>query len=133
VQETIRKGRAALAKYGTYLRTRSLSRHVRLVLYKQYVRPVLEYGTEVWWPTNTESAQLERMQLQAARAVLGCFDRTPGVAVRAELGLEELSVRRRRARLWWYSSLRDMMTERLPAQVYSASTSSHLQQGHARS
>lgn len=122
VQNVIAKGRAAVAQYGKYLRSRRLSRHVKLVLYKQYVRPVLEYGSEVWWPTDTQSLALERVQLHAARSILGCFEGTATVAVRAELGLQPLAVRRRLARLRWYGLLKSMPSSRLPAAVYSASS-----------
>ena len=43
------------------------------------------------------------------------------MAVRAELGLESLETRRRRARLRWYRSLRGMEPSRLPAAVYTYS------------
>ena len=121
VQYVIDKGNAALAKFGQYLRAKKISRHVRLVLYKQFVRPVLEYGSEVWRPTETQGRQLESIQAKAGRAILGCFDGTPLVAVRAELGLESLEMRRTRARLRWYSSLRGMGPSRLPAAVFACS------------
>lgn len=121
VQHVISKGTATLAKFGAYLRAKTISRHVRLVMYKQFVRPVLEYGSEVWRPTETQSKHLEAIQLKAARAILGCFDGTPSVAVRAELGLESLAMRRHRARLRWYSSLRGMGPSRLPAAVHAHS------------
>jgi len=53
--------------------------------------------------------------------VLGCFRGTAAAAVLAELGLETLEVRRRRARLRWYGQLRAMPAARLPAAVLAAS------------
>ena len=121
VQAVLTRGTATVAKYSRYLRARRLSRHVRLVLYKHYVRPTLEYAAEVWWPTRTQAKQLESLQLQAARAILGCFGSTPSCAVLAELGLQSLAVRRRHARYRWYSQLRGMLQGRIPAAVYARS------------
>ena len=42
VDEVVRRGKAALAKHSRVLASRSLDRAVRLLVYKQYVRPVLE-------------------------------------------------------------------------------------------
>jgi hypothetical protein len=121
VEEVLRKGRAALAKYSRLLRARGLPRHVRLLIYKQYVRPTLEYAAEVWYPTETQGVELERIQLKAARMVLGCFGATANVATLAELGLDQLAVRRRAARLRWYNKLRCMPQARLPAVVHNQS------------
>ena len=92
------------------------------MIFKTHVRSVLEYGGDVWQPTEGAALQLEKLQLRAARAVLGCgYDRTLSEAVLAELGLETLEERRRRAHLRWYARLRGMAGGRLPAQVYASS------------
>ena len=132
VDQVIAKGAAALAKYSSYLRNRSLSRHVRLVLYKQYVRPVLEYGAEVWAPTQTQGKSLERIQHRAACMILGCFNLTAAVALRAELGLEPLAARRHTAKLRWYKCLRNMPPSRLPSAVYTSSQAISLPAARAK-
>jgi hypothetical protein len=93
------RARQALATYAPYLSSRHLAYDVRLLVYKMYVRPRLEYGAEVWQPSQEEAKKLEQLQLAAARMVLGCFGGTASVAVLAELGLEPLAVRRLRAQL----------------------------------
>jgi hypothetical protein len=122
VASVITKGNAALAKYGQYLRAKQLDRSVRLLVYKQYVRPVLEYGAEVWRPNVTQGKELEGIQMQAARTILGCFQGTASSAIRAELGLEPLSDRRLRAQLRWFGKLRRMEPHRLPARVHAMSS-----------
>jgi hypothetical protein len=121
VDAVIAAGRARVAKYGRYLGERALPRDVRLLMYKTFVRPVLECGSEVWTATASQSKALEGIQLQAVRAVLGCFAKTASVAVLAEAGLESLEERRRQARVRWYGRLRAMGPERLPARVYAQS------------
>ena len=119
VEEVITKGKAAVAKHMRFLASQHLDRAVRLLVYKQYVRPVLEYGAEVWTATASQSRQLEAIQLSAARAILGCFHGTASVAVRAELGLEPLSERRTLAQLRWYGKLCVMPQHRYPVRVLS--------------
>jgi exonuclease III len=132
LNQVVERGKATLAKYSKYLSLRSISRHVRLVLYKQYVRPVLEYAREVWQPTDTQGTELERLQCKAARMILGCFGGTASAAVRAELGLETLEERRQRAQLRWYRCLRNMPATRLPHAVYVASRTMHVPTPAAR-
>ena len=124
VEEVIAKGQRALVKYGGYLGARGLGRHIRLMVYQLYIRPVLEYGSEIWVPTKTQSDALERIQLEAARRVLGCFGKASSVAILAELGLQPLRERRLQARVRWYSRLRQMGPERMPVMVYEQSTTS---------
>jgi len=122
VSMVIAKGKTALAGYMRFLGARHLSKEVRLLVYKQYVRPVLEYASEIWTATETQSKQLEGIQLSAARAILGCFPGAASVAVLAELGLEQLAERRAKAQLRWYGKLRSMQPDRYPAQVLSQHT-----------
>jgi hypothetical protein len=119
IDALISRGKAALSQYGRFLKARTLDRAVRLLIYKQYVRPLLDYGAEVWRPTSSQGAELERLQLSAARAILGCHTNTASEAVRAELGLETLEARRMLARLRWYAAVRGMPLHRYPARVFS--------------
>ena len=51
-------------------------RQARDLLYKSYVRPILEYGCTVWDPrTSTDRDKLERVQNIAARYVIGSYER----------------------------------------------------------
>jgi hypothetical protein len=66
-------------------------------LYKQYVRPHLEFATPVWSPGNQGDIDtLERVQERAVRAVSGLRGRTYSERLR-ELGLPTLTQRREEA------------------------------------
>jgi len=52
-------------------------RHVFVRLYKQYVRPHLEFCTQVWAPWNEEDKQiLEKVQQRAIKMVSGLHEQT---------------------------------------------------------
>jgi hypothetical protein len=73
-------------------------------LWQSHVRPVLEYGAEVWSPqiSNTCANKLEAVQHAAARRILGCGSGASNVFVLRELGMCTLQARRDEAcmRLW---------------------------------
>lgn len=72
-----------------------------LMMWRSYIRPVLEYGCEVFG--QQVWVQAERVQLEAGRMILGVTKRVPNVVVRGELGMTTLRARRDIARLlyWW--------------------------------
>src|SRR5271163_814868 len=56
-------------------------------LWTTMVRPMLEYGAEVWRPTLTQADAFERLQAQLCRRVLGCSRSVPRAFAISELGL----------------------------------------------
>ncbi len=126
------RARQALATYAPYLSSRHLAYDVRLLVYKMYVRPRLEYGAEVWQPSQEEAKKLEQLQLAAARMVLGCFGGTASVAVLAELGLEPLAMRRLRAQLRFGCRLATMAPSRYPALVHASAEAARASLPQAR-
>jgi len=72
-------------------------RHVFVRLYKQYVRPHLEFCTPAWSPWNEEDKScLERVQQKAIKMVSGLRTRTYEERLR-ELGMTTLEERRHQA------------------------------------
>ena len=62
-------------------------------LYTTVIRPIITYGSLVWWPrTNLSSAQkeLEKLQRFACVAITGSMRTTPTAALQAMLGLPPL-------------------------------------------
>lgn len=56
--------------------TKPFPQQARDLLYKSYVRPILECGCIVWDPpTNADCDKLERVQNMAARYVIGSYER----------------------------------------------------------
>ncbi len=72
-------------------------RHVFVRLYKQYVRPHLEFCTQAWAPWNEEDINcLEKVQQKALNMVSGLRARTYEARLE-ELGLTSLAERRHQA------------------------------------
>ena len=80
------------------------------------IRPILEYGIEIWGVTKIP--QIERAQLEVGRRILGVSIKTASEAIRGELGLWSMSARRDLALLRWWGKLVKMDSARLCAQVY---------------
>lgn len=73
------------------------NRHTFVRLYKQHVRPHLEFATPAWNPwLATDKETLERVQKRAVRMVSGLQNRTYEARLK-ELGLTTLEARRERA------------------------------------
>jgi hypothetical protein len=69
-------------------------RHIFIRLYKQYVRPHLEFSTQAWAPwTEADKSCLEKIQQRAVRMVSGLAGKTYEERS-VELGLETLEERR---------------------------------------
>jgi len=72
-------------------------RHVYMRLYKQYVRPHLEFSTQAWSPwTEADKACLEKVQQRAVKQISGLTS-TDYEERLAELGLPTLEERRHQA------------------------------------
>ena len=77
-----------------------LSRKSLEILYCSFIRPILEYGSVVWYGcTSSESDQLENVQLAAARTITGATRGTKHYLIYEEAGLEKLSERRQMSKL----------------------------------
>jgi hypothetical protein len=57
------------------------------------VRPAMEYGVEVWCPTQAQLKKLESVRLDYTRAVLGCSGRTPSDFLLCESGQRSFASR----------------------------------------
>ena len=85
---------------------RSIKPRTHMNLFKQMIRPILLYGSEIWacelgkkgirnaetiW-NRSQKLIAEKLNLSAARFALGIHNRTPIAAIRGELGLYPLSI-----------------------------------------
>jgi len=80
------------------------------------VRPVVEYGAEIWGEKKWEEG--EKLQLEMGRRVLGVSGMTTREVIQGELGLEKMSSRRKILRLRFWYKLINMEKSRLVYQVY---------------
>ena len=91
----------------------SIAKHIpRSILdqiYKVYIRPHFDYCDAIYdgHITIQDATRLETLQNRAARLVTGGLFRTPSDKLRAELGWDRLTTRRRIHRLTLYHKLND--------------------------
>ena len=77
-----------------------LKREALSTLYTSFIRPILEYSSEVWDScSTTDSERLEKIQLEAARIVTGLPMFAPKTALYYETGWETLEARRKNKKL----------------------------------
>ena len=72
-----------------------LDRKTLEILYKSYIRPILEYGDIIWLNcSDREKLDLEKFQLQAIRVITGCTMSTSTANLYLESQFETLEERR---------------------------------------
>ena len=82
------------------------------------VRPILEYGAEIWGEKNWVKAEL--LQLEMGRMVLGVSRMTTKEVIQGELGLGKTRSRRILLRIKFWNKIINMNKERLVYKVYRA-------------
>ena len=80
------------------------------------VRPILEYGAEVWGGEKWEEA--EKLQREMGKRILGLKESTNNEVVLGELGWWKMKTRRDMIRLRYWRKLINMGKERLPRVAY---------------
>ena len=69
------------------------------------LRPSLEYGSEVWRCTTSQSKALDAVLLAACKKILVCSSKTCSEAVWGDLGIEPLNLKRNKRKVVWFSRL----------------------------
>ena len=83
-----------------------LDRKTLDILYKSFIRPLLEYGGIVWDGCGEQNKlKLENVQYEAGRVVYGAIKGTVRDHVYGEWGWELLSSRRYRRRMMTFHSI----------------------------
>lgn len=103
----------AMRKLG-YLRRslRQSTQEIRLLAYKTYIRPILEYASVVWDPyTQKNITQLESIQRKSVRFIFNCYSwQVSPTVLLNNANLEPLKLRRYRDRLkYMYLLYHDML------------------------
>ena len=95
-----------------------LDRETLEVIYMSFIRPIMEYGSEVWdGCAQADKKLLEDLQLAAARIVTGAMKTTPSEKLYEETGWEKLSDRRERSkRIMMYKIVHKLT----PSYLYTA-------------
>ena len=80
------------------------------------VRPLLEYGAEIWGEKNWKEA--EALQLEMGRGVLGVSKMTTHEVIQGEFGLGKMKSRRIELRLRFWYKIINMEKDRLVYKIY---------------
>ena len=97
-------------------KTKHLSAKAAIGLWKALIRPVLEYGAEIWGESNWKEA--ETLQRTMAKRILGMNEKTSNEAVLGDLGWWPLKARRDMIRLRYWQTILSMKEKRLPRLIY---------------
>ena len=77
-----------------------LDRKLLEMIYTSFIRPILEYGNEIWDNcTQYEKDDLEKMQTEAARIATGTTKLVSIENLNSEIGWDTLEARRKKQNL----------------------------------
>jgi hypothetical protein len=112
-QDMLLKTRQRINQYfGSQARIGHLSVMALVRTWTMVIRPLLEYGAELWGDEQWDDA--EQLQLDVAKRILRCSRYTTNEAVLGELGWWSLKARRDELRLRYWIRLQMMKADRLP-------------------
>ena len=99
-----------------------------MVLWNAIVRPVLEYGSEIWagLVDLKVTSEAEAVQTSFIRSALGVHKKGMGISVdflRAELGVERISARWEKLKLGYWKRLNDAAPSRALSAIVCYRTS----------
>ena len=104
-------------RLGKVFNNHRLSARAKTLVWLSSVRPLLEFGSEVWRATPTQTHKLESVQLDAGRTIFRLNARTSNIAVRALMHVPELRTRHVKSRLNYLAKLMAMERHRLTRTV----------------
>ena len=104
-KKIVEKAKKRQGEWMKVMYNKNLSVYNRINLYKTMVRPVIEYGAEVWWPTEQQLKELEKVQRECAKTILGVVPQTANVAVIAETGLPSIRSRFEKCKMRYHVKL----------------------------
>eukprot|EP00121_Abeoforma_whisleri_P015578 Awhi_evm1s14341 len=95
------------------LRNSNLGTKAKLTVWNTMIKPIVLYGSEIWWTNKTQLLVLERLQLKAAKWILGCCDKTINEVVLRECGLASLESQMFTLKLNWTGKCTTFSGDRL--------------------
>ena len=105
IKELVTAGKRKVNSLLRILNNPCLSLYVKRQVILFILRPSLEYGSEVWRCTTSQSKALDAVLLAACKKILGCSSKTCSEAVWGDLGIEPLNLRRNKRKVVWFSRL----------------------------
>ena len=115
-------------------RTRSMSKlltnsrissRAKFLVWKAYVRPLLDYGSEVWVATKAQTAKIEAVQTKAGVMGMKLNAHTEKHAIRVLMGCSSLANRHKRASLNYFFKVKAMKKGRLARHILEMPAGEH--------
>ena len=97
--------------------SRRICAKAKIVAWTSKVRPLLEYGAEVWRLTGAQIKTLERIQTDFGKRAMKLNQHTSSKGVRALMGTPRIALRHNRARLSYLAKLKTMDNFRLCREI----------------
>ena len=129
VRVTLAKASKKSASLGQFFGNSRVPARAKTLVWLSFVRPVLEYGCEVWTPNAQEKKQLEAVQTNAGVKIFKLNMKTNGFAVRALMQVQSLELRRLRTALKYYAKLLSMDMDRTVRRIVFTPTVKKARQG----
>ena len=99
IKDLVTEGKRKVNSLLRILNNPCLSLYVKRQVILSVLRPSLEYGSEVWRCTTSQSKALDAVLLAACKKILGCSSKTCSEAVWGDLGIEPLNLRRNKRKV----------------------------------
>ena len=109
-QFVTKKAQRAIFQLKTYLRKAlgsEMPYRLLLKLFDQQIKPILEYGSELWCPTR-ENDLIERTQLSYIKNIFGLNKHTPTLAVLGETGRFPLLLRQQDSQIKYWARIQQL-------------------------
>ena len=105
IKELVTVGKRMVNSLLRILNNPCLSLYVKRQVILSILQPLLEYGSEVWRCTTSQSKALDAVLLAACKKILGCSSKTCSEAVWSDSGIEPLNLRRNKRKVVWFLRL----------------------------
>jgi hypothetical protein len=113
----LEKAKTRTQDLGKVFSNRRLSARAKTLVWLASVRPLLEYGCEVWRSDEVQIGKMESVQMAAGKKIFKLNSRTSGLAVRALMHVPELRTRHAKLRLNYMAKIMAMHKGRLARTV----------------
>jgi len=102
-------------------KNRHITVPVKRIVMLTCVRPIIEHGAEVWWPTKQQMARIDRIQTNIIKCAMRISKEKPcSHAILAEWGVKPLHMWLHQRAIEYYYRVQRMQADRLPRQVFEA-------------
>jgi hypothetical protein len=120
-ESVVQKAESAKCCYMPIWKSRHIKVEVKRIVLLSCVRPLIEYGCEVWIPTPAQQRKLDKIQTDIIKLCMRLKSENPSSeALLAEWGLKPMHMWLHERILMFHAKLSLMSDHRLPKQLFNA-------------